>query len=836
MTISERNSVTMHPTNHPRVDRTAGDLVLSWPGPAESWFEAVPVGNGRLGAMVFGGVHRSRFQINDSTVWSGTPDGPAAGLAEVLAAGAGPDRLAEVRQAIREGDHRRAEALVMSFEGRYSQEYLPFADLWMSLDAGPEATYRGRTLNLDTGVVSEAIDLGGRRVERLTWASRPAQALCVSVTVDGGTVDLGVEVSSPLRIVHRTTDRSGLVMGVEVPVDGAPLHEEGVAEPLRYAETRTGGYDPFAAVAVRIDTDGAVAVSGDTWSVRGATYALVTVASATSAGEVWARRPAGAGSADSREQHVAAAARRAGSAVTAGAGELLQAHETDLRALLGATRLAIGTRRAGTVDVPRDMLAGTDEGLVATVIFQLGRYLLASASRPGGGPPANLQGMWNADLRPPWSSNYTLNINTQMNYWGAETAGLSECHEPLLDLVERLAETGGQVSRRLYGTRGWVAHHNTDMWGWALPVGMGHGNPSWAIWMMGGVWLTQHVWEHFEFSQDMDFLRDRGWPLLRGCAEFCLDWLVDIGTGRLDTIPSTSPENLFISRSGAPESLSYSAAMDMALIRALFTHCLDAAGRLGVDDDPICREIRAALPRLRPPEIASDGRLREWAEDYPEHDLTHRHMSHMVSVYPLGQIDPEQTPDLAAAAARVLEARGPGAFGWSWAWKIALRARLGDAETARDLLLEATRPFTRDATRPGPVNPDPFDASQWGGLLPNLFSTGPPFQMDGNYGLMAAILEMVVQSHAGVIRLLPAIPQTWTDGSVQGVRCRGGWTVDLAWQHGRLTSLTVRGGHPAGSRTARIRHGRTTVELTLDAGEEVHFGPALNELERTSAR
>jgi alpha-L-fucosidase 2 len=561
------------------------------------------------------------------------------------------------------------------------------------------------------------------------------------------------------------------------------------------------------------------------------TYALVTLASSTSTGDFWARRPGASESAGTRKQHRHDAAHRAGSALAVGTDELLHAHETDLRTLLGATRLAIGGRRAGTFDASLDVLAGADEGLVATVIFQLGRYLLASASRPGGGPPANLQGLWNTDLRPAWSSNYTLNINTEMNYWGAEAAGLSECHEPLFDLIDRLSETGAEVSRRLYGTRGWVAHHNTDMWGWALPVGMGHSDPSWAIWMMGGVWLTQHVWEHFEFTQDTGFLRDRGWPLLRGCAEFCLDWLVDIGAGWLDTIPSTSPENLFISRHGTPESLSYSTSMDVALIRALFTHCLDAAERLGMHDDPICREIRKALPRLRPPAITRDGRLQEWVSDHQEQDPTHRHMSQMVAVYPLGQIDPEQTPDLAAAAARVLDSRGPGAMGWSWAWKIALRARLGDAQTARDLLLEATRPFSGDSTTPAPV-----DGSQWGGLLPNLLSTHPPFQIDGNYGLLAAILELVVQSHGGIIRLLPAIPEQWPEGSVQGVRCRGGWSVDLAWQQGQLTSLTVRGSHLAGTRTARIRQGRKTIELTLDAAEEVHFGPNLTELERTSAR
>jgi alpha-L-fucosidase 2 len=831
-----------------------GDLVLAWPRPASNWFEAAPVGNGRLGAMVFGGVRRSRLQINDSTVWSGKPDGPATALAEVLASGAGPERLAEVRQAIREEDHRRAEALLMSFEGRYSQEYLPFADLWMSLADGDGAVspadggeavspadgdgalgpgdgsvYRGRTLNLDDGVVSEAIGLSGCSVRRLTWASRPAQAICVEVAVEGGTAGMRLGLSSPLRVAHRAADGSGLMLGVEIPVDGAPLHEPEVAEPLRYGDPVPGGYDPFAAVAVRVDTDGHVSASGDDLSIHGMTRALVVITSSTSAADFWAG-PADAAPSATRDEHLRRAVRTAEAALATGAGELLRAHRQDLRALLGATGLVVGTRRAGTFDVRQEVLSGSDEGLLATVLFQLGRYLLASASRPGGGPPANLQGLWNEDLRPAWSSNYTININTQMNYWGAEPAGLPECHEPLVGLIERLARTGHEVARGLYGADGWVAHHNTDMWGWALPVGMGHGNPSWAIWMMGGAWLAQHVWDHFEFGQDLDFLRERGWPLLRGCAAFCLDWLVNGPDGRLDTIPSTSPENLFISRRSTPESLSFSTAMDMALIRALFARCLDAAEALGLDD-PICERIQAATPRLRLPEIAPDGRLREWAEDHPEHDPHHRHLSFLVGVYPLDQIDPVRTPDLAAAAVRSLDARGPGAMGWSWAWKIALRARLGDARTARELFLEAARPYGGDPEVNAPV-----DGSLWGGLLPNLFSTHPPFQIDGNYGLMAALLEMVVQSHGGIVHVLPAVPREWPDGSAWGVRCRGGWSVDLAWRRGELTALTIRNDVAGRTRTIRIRRGGTTAEVTLGGGEDVRLGPALDVRERTESR
>ena len=791
---------------------TPADLVLSWPGAARQWFEAAPVGNGRIGAMVFGGTRRARWQINDATVWSGTPTGPRDALADVLAAGAGPVRLAEVRAAIRAEEYRHAEQLLMSFQGRYTQSYLPFADLWISL-GGEDLTQLGRTLNLDNGVVTEQIDVDGRRVRRTTWASRPAGVLCIEIEVeDAGIVDLDIELSSPLRI-----DRwSGPALGVEIPVDSAPPHEPTVAEPLRYADVPAAGdgssYDPFGAVAIAIDTDGQQTGEGGAYSIRSASRVLITIASSTSPADHWhARTPT------DRDTHLRRATETAKTAAASGPRRLLAEHEADLRDVLGSAEVTIGRRRGGVFDVADDVLSGKDEQLTATVITQLGRYLLASASRPGGGPPANLQGIWNDQLRPPWSSNYTINVNLQMNYWGAWQAGLGTCDEPLIELVERLAETGAPVARALYDARGWVAHHNTDMWGWALPVGMGHSDPSWAIWMMGGVWLCQHVWERYEFSQDIDFLRERAWPLLSGAARFCLDWLVEADDGLLDTIPSTSPENKFVSRDGEPESLSVSTGMDMALICAQFIRTLTAADILGLDDET-CAEIRNALPRLRPPRLTADGRLREWSVDHQDAYPTHRHVSHLIAVHPLDQIDPLTSPRLAAAAMATLDARGHGAMGWSWSWKIALRARLAQPAAARTLLLEATRPYDGD-----PAEDSPPDGSRWGGLLPNLFSTHPPFQIDGNYGLMAGILEMLVQSHGGFIRILPALPEQWREGSCRGIRCRGGLAVDLAWRDGVVTGLTLTriAGDP--DQPVTVRYGALLRELRIATGQSARL-------------
>ncbi|WP_312168825.1 glycosyl hydrolase family 95 catalytic domain-containing protein [Microbacterium sp.] len=790
-------------------------LRLTWDAPATRWEEAVPLGNGRIGAMAFGGPS-GRYQLNDSTLWSGTPEGPARALARVRASGAGPERLAAVRDALARGDVRLAEDLLMAFEGPYSQEFLPLADLHVGI-MGAVADDRdpARILDLDSATLTEALRVPGGRVTRRSWVSAPAQALIIDLTADVD-FDVALELDSPLR--GAPVDVIGaLLLDVQAPVDGAPLHETSVSPPLRYAVDDNDEYDAFAAVAVALESDGEIDRTGARLVVRRARRLLIAL-STSSRAESWWEDAEGDWRTLSRENIRDRARRRAEFAARLGADALLAAHISDRRRTTRA-RFAIGGRRQGAWSVDRDVLHGPDPLLRATIAAEYGMYLLASSSRAGS-PPANLQGIWNDQLQPAWSSNYTININTEMNYWSAPALSAPDVMEPLLALVERLARSGADTARELYGCRGWVAHHNSDVWGWTLPVGDGHGAASWAIWMMGGVWLTHNLWDAYEFTADLTLLRERIWPVTRGAVEFCLDWLVSDADGRLHTSPSTAPENSYVAADGHPTALGLTAASDVSLVRALLERALVAIDDLEIDD-PLEAEIRGALAALTPLRVGSDGRLLEWSDEVVEHEPLHRHLSPVVGLYPLDEVTPEGTPELFDASVRLIDARGPGAMGWSWAWKIALRARARQGEVAASLLDEALTPFDGDATRHGPV-----DGSEWGGLLPNLFSTHPPFQIDGNLGFPAAIVEMLVQSHSGRVYLLPAVPKSWRRGDVQGIGVRPGLILDLAWDEGMTTAAVLH--NPGGvNRSVVVTDGERHVSVDIPAGSTSDVAAAL---------
>lgn len=773
--------------------------VLWFDKPATYFEESLVLGNGKLGASVFGGVESDRIYLNDATLWSGEPVDPNMN----------PDAhsyIPKVREALEKEDYQLADQLNRKIQGKFTESFAPLGTMFINFEHQGAIENYYRELDISKAISKATYQVNGVNFSREYLVSHPDQIMVVKLSADKkSALNFSVKFNSLLKYKTSVTDNVLKADGY-APYYVAHNVQKYVEDPVRFDESRGTRFSSYLKVE---NEGGKLTYTDSSLVVKGATEATLYLSIATSFNG-FDKDPAKEGL-----DNKAMAEKQLFSALNKGFDEIKTKHLADYQHFFDRVELSLGETSAPNLPTDQRLkryYQGAEDKNLEVLYFQYGRYLLISSSRTVG-VPATLQGIWNANIQPPWCSNYTMNINVEENYWMAETANLSEFHMPLLSYIDNLSKTGAVTAKTFYGVdKGWTACHSSDIWAMSNPVGdFGKGSPQWANWNMSGTWLVTHLWEHYQFTQDENFLKNEAYPLMKGSAEFCLNWMIEDSKGKLITSPSTSPENTYLNNDGYKGYTLYGATADLAMIRESFLQLIEASEILDIDVE-FRAELGAALAKMYPYQIGKKGNLQEWYHDWEDADPQHRHQSHLFGLYPGHHISPDLTPDLVAASRKTLDIKGDESTGWSKGWRINLWARLLDGNHAYKMyrtLLHYVEPSGLY-----------MNYSNGGGTYPNLLDAHPPFQIDGNFGGAAGVVEMLLQSHEDNIHLLPALPDAWRDGSVRGLCARGGFEIAMEWNKGQLVKAKI--ANKKGGKTI-VKYKNQKREIALDPGQTIEL-------------